>query len=115
MNNIRLDLWGEGMYRVFVGKPDGKKPLGDLGVDGFIILGWIFGIMCVHSVLVGIRGSKIPLDRPRRRWLDNIRMDLWVRIVYMVLVGNRRERAHWGNLGIDVWIILGKIFGDRCV
>ena len=24
-----------------VGKPDGKKPLGDLGVDGWIILGWI--------------------------------------------------------------------------
>ena len=24
-----------------VGKPEGKRPLGDLGVDGWIILGWI--------------------------------------------------------------------------
>jgi len=24
-----------------VGKPDGKRPRGDLGVDGWIILGWI--------------------------------------------------------------------------
>jgi len=24
-----------------VGKPEGKRPLGDLGVDGLIILGWI--------------------------------------------------------------------------
>jgi hypothetical protein len=25
-----------------VGKPDGKRPLGDPGVDGRVILGWIF-------------------------------------------------------------------------
>jgi hypothetical protein len=29
------------VYRVLVGKPEGKRPLGDLGVDGWIILGWI--------------------------------------------------------------------------
>jgi len=29
--------------------------------------------------------------------------------VYRVLVGNRRERAHWGDLGVDGWIILGWI------
>ena len=29
------------MYRVLVGKPEGKRPRGDLGVDGCIILGWI--------------------------------------------------------------------------
>ena len=29
------------MYRVLVGKPDGKRPLGDLGIDGRIILGRI--------------------------------------------------------------------------
>jgi len=23
--------------------------------------------------------------------------------------GNRRERGHWGDLGVDVWIILGWI------
>jgi len=30
-----------GVYRVFLGKPEGKRPLGDLGVDGWIILGRI--------------------------------------------------------------------------
>jgi len=29
------------VYRVFVGKPEGKNHCGDLGVDGWIILGWI--------------------------------------------------------------------------
>jgi len=28
-------------YRVLVGKPEGKRPLGNLGVDGCIILVWI--------------------------------------------------------------------------
>jgi len=32
-----------GVYRVLVGKPEGKRPLGRLGlVDGRIILSWIF-------------------------------------------------------------------------
>jgi hypothetical protein len=31
-----------GVYRVLVGKPEGKRPLGDPGVDGRIILRWIF-------------------------------------------------------------------------
>jgi hypothetical protein len=31
-----------GVYRVLVGKPEGKKHLGDPGVDGRIILRWIF-------------------------------------------------------------------------
>jgi len=30
-----------GVYRVLVGKPEGKSHWGDLGVDGCIILGWI--------------------------------------------------------------------------
>jgi len=38
-----------GVYRVLVGKPEGKRPLGDLGIDGWIILGrisrrWDLGI-----------------------------------------------------------------------
>ena len=31
-----------GLDRVFVEKLEGKRPLGDLGVDGRIILRWIF-------------------------------------------------------------------------
>jgi len=31
-----------GVYRLLVGKPEGKKPLERPGVDGRIILRWIF-------------------------------------------------------------------------
>jgi len=31
-----------GIYRVLVGKPEGKGPLGRSGTDGRIILRWIF-------------------------------------------------------------------------
>ena len=31
----------------------------------------------VHRVLVGKPEGKRPLGRPRRRWEDNIKMDLW--------------------------------------
>ena len=31
----------KGVYRVMVGKPEGRNHGGDLGVDGWIILGWI--------------------------------------------------------------------------
>jgi hypothetical protein len=31
------------MYRVLVRKHEGKRPLGDPGIDGRIILRWIFG------------------------------------------------------------------------
>jgi len=30
-----------GAYRVLVGKTEGKRPLDNLGVDGWIILAWI--------------------------------------------------------------------------
>ena len=30
-----------GVYRILMEKPEGKGPLGDLGIDGWIILGWI--------------------------------------------------------------------------
>jgi len=33
---------GRGVHRVLVGKPEGKRPLGDLNVDGRIILRCIF-------------------------------------------------------------------------
>ena len=31
---------------------------------------------CVHRVLVGKPDGKRPMGRPRRRWEDNIKMDL---------------------------------------
>ena len=54
-----------GMYRVLVGKPDGKRPLG----------------------------------RPRRRWVDNIRMDLQeVGCGYMDWIGVAQDRDRWRTL-----------------
>ena len=31
-----------GMHKVLVGKPEGKRPLGDQDVDGRVTLRWIF-------------------------------------------------------------------------
>jgi hypothetical protein len=31
-----------GVFKVLVGKPEGKRPLGNPGLDGRVILGWIF-------------------------------------------------------------------------
>ena len=54
-----------GMYRVLVGKPEGKRPLG----------------------------------RPRRRWVDNIRMDLQeVGCGYMDWIGLAQDRDRWRTL-----------------
>jgi hypothetical protein len=33
---------GRGAYRIFVGRPEGRNHLEDPGVDGRIILKWIF-------------------------------------------------------------------------
>ena len=55
----------KGVYRVLVGKPEGKKPLG----------------------------------RPRRRWVDNIRMDLQeVGCGYMDCIGLAQDRDRWRKL-----------------
>jgi hypothetical protein len=60
----------------------------------------------VHRVLVGKPEGKRTLGRPRRRWEDNIKMDLqegfWL--------GNLREREHWGDPDVDGRIILRWIF-----
>ena len=56
---------GRGLYRVLVGKPEGKRPLG----------------------------------RPRRRWEDNIRMDLQqVGLGYQDWIGLAQDRERWWAL-----------------
>ena len=56
---------GRGVYRVLVGKPEGKRPLG----------------------------------RPRRRWEDNIRMDLQeVGLWYEDWIGLAQDRDRWRAL-----------------
>ena len=57
--------WGEGVYRVLLGKPEGRRPL----------------------------------RRPRRRWADNIRMDLQeVGCGYMDWIGLAQDRDRWRTL-----------------
>ena len=54
-----------GLYRVLLGKPEGKRPLG----------------------------------RPRRRWVDNIRVDLQeVGYRYMDWIGLAQDRDRWRTL-----------------
>jgi len=59
-------VWGRrGAYRVLVGKPEGKRPLG----------------------------------RPRRRWVDNIRMDFQeVGFEYGDWIGLAQDRDRWRTL-----------------
>ena len=56
---------GEGAYRIFLGKPEGRRPLG----------------------------------RPRRRWVDNIRMDLQeVGCGYIDSIGLAQDTESWRTL-----------------
>jgi len=52
----------------------------------------------VYSVLVRKREGKRPLGRPRRRWVDNIRMDLQVGCGYMDWIGLAQDRDRWRKL-----------------
>ena len=45
----------------------------------------------------------------RMRWAGHVARMVEEREVYRVLVGNRREGDHWGDLGVDGCIILGWI------
>ena len=53
----------------------------------------------VYRVLVGKPEGKRPLGRPRRRWEDNIRMDLQeVGLGYEVWIGLAQDRDRWRGL-----------------
>jgi len=63
-----------GVYRVLMGKPEGRNHWGDLGVDGWIILGWIS-----RRWDVGIwTGMGLAQDRDRWRTLVSAVMNLRV-------------------------------------
>jgi hypothetical protein len=52
-----------------------------------------------YRVLVGKPEGKRPLGRPRRRWVDNIRMHLQdVGCVYVDLIGLPQDRDKWRTL-----------------
>ena len=53
----------------------------------------------VYMVLLGKPEGKRPLGRPRRRWVDNIRMDLQeMGCGYMDWIGLAQDRDRWGTL-----------------
>ena len=53
----------------------------------------------VYWVLVGKPEGKRPLGRPRRRWVDNIRMDLQeVGCVHVDWFGLAQDRDRWHTL-----------------
>ena len=51
----------------------------------------------VHRVLVEKPRGKRPLGRPRRRWEDNIKMDL--------------HEVEWEGKGLLVWLRMGRVGG----
>jgi len=52
-----------------------------------------------YRVLVGKPEGKRSMGRPRRRWVDNIRMDLqWVGYGYMYWIGLVEDRDRWRTL-----------------
>ena len=52
-----------------------------------------------HRVLVGKPEGKRPLGRPRRRWVDTIRMDLQeVGCGYVDWIGLAQDRYRWRTL-----------------
>ena len=53
----------------------------------------------VYRVLVGKPEGRRPLGRPRRRWVDNIRMDLQeVECGYVDWIGLAQDRDRWRTL-----------------
>ena len=53
----------------------------------------------MYRVLVGKPGGRRPLLRPRRRWVDNIRLDLQeVGCGYMDWIGLAQNRDRWRGL-----------------
>ena len=62
----------------------------------------------VYRVLLGKPEGRRPLGRPRRRWLDNIMMDLQeVGCGYMDWIGLAQDRDRWRTLVsavINLWV-----------
>jgi hypothetical protein len=62
----------------------------------------------VYRVLVGKQEGKRPLGRPRRRWVDNIRMDLQeVGCGFMDWIGMAQDRDRWRTVVsavMNIWV-----------
>jgi hypothetical protein len=71
-----------------------------------------------YRILVGRLEGKRPLGRPRRRWEDNIRMDLreigWGGMDWIHLAQDRDQRRAVVNTVMNHWVSLkvGKFFSS---
>jgi hypothetical protein len=53
----------------------------------------------MYSLLVGKPEGKRPIGRPRRRWIDNIKMDLSeIGLGELEYIGVARDRKNWRAL-----------------
>jgi hypothetical protein len=87
--------YSRGVYRVLVGKPEGKRPLGRLEVDGRIILRWIFRKWDVEGM----------------EWIDLAQnMDRWRVLVNAVM--NLRGSIKCGEF-LD-WLRNGQLLKKDC-
>jgi hypothetical protein len=79
----------------------------------------------VHRVLVGKPEGKRPLGRPRRRWEDNIKMDLQedvdgriiLRWIFRKLEGVVGTGWSWPRIGTDgghLWVRWGTFGFHKC-
>ena len=68
---------GKGVYRVLVGKPEGKDCWGDPGIDGRMILRWIS-----ISGMRGIDWNELAQDR--ERWWALVIMSVQPARSYMI-------------------------------
>ena len=63
----------------------------------------------VYRVLVGKPDGTRPLERPRHRWVDNIRMDLQeVGYGYVDWIGLAQDRDRWRTLVsalMNLWVL----------
>jgi hypothetical protein len=61
-----------------------------------------------YRLLVGKPEGKRPLGRPRRRWVDNIRMDLgeveWSDVVWIRLAKDRNRWRALVNSVLNLWV-----------
>jgi hypothetical protein len=61
-----------------------------------------------YRLLVGKPGGKRPLGRPRRRWVDNIRMDLgeveWDDVDWIDLAQDRKRWRALVNSVLNIWV-----------
>jgi hypothetical protein len=63
----------------------------------------------LHKVLVGKPKGKRPLERPRHRWQDWIKLDLreigWEGVDYIHLTQDKDWRWDLVNMAMNLWVL----------